>query len=661
MADQRFVSGPWKGALRISEPFVNSPELGRIMLDGYLPDPQYGSGFYSRPAIVDLATIADTNPAGKVQCVVSHTTDNGSRLNFVVVEGKVYRVSGASLTTFTDVTPTNVQISETARVYAVGFNDGVVFHDGTNMPWVATDLGDTPVTATPIPFTELTTALSIGSPDTTIRNTSGVALLAGLRSTYTQHDTALPAGTIPASTWGIYRVSVDETDTVTVTAGSANYTTGYASEALAIVALPACPSDEWDLGYFTVLASGSTFVAGTDALAGGASGNPATTTNYYAGNPAPWVAVGQPAIYTGALFLILNWYDDAGTQVDARTTITWSEPNLPLVGYFQTDYDNTWTLTQTGTDPINAIIGTNDALYYARAYSWGAISGAPGVNFATTATHDVVSGNVGCVASATVQPFLNYVYFADQVGRPWRFAVGGAPEPLWKQSRELFEDNPLTQANTAANAWAIIEPNLNLYLVQSVVTSATNYVPQAYDAVTGSFFGFWTVGSSTLQDAAGVLYNSTGQLVAVFGEGPAGGLDDYEVRRLTLVAEGDWDDESIGGPQWTFQTHYQGYDAETVLTPTQVTALVEVGDAAGVVALSGFVYTMNGRVAIPSQTPPSLASNVDGIGRYDWQGIPEVQGRGVRVQVAATPTSSQLKLYRIYVTARTSKAVYGDR
>ena len=35
------------------------------------------------------------------------------------------------------------------------------------------------------------------------------------------------------------------------------------------------------MGYITIKASASGFVVGTDALAGGTSGNPATATNYY--------------------------------------------------------------------------------------------------------------------------------------------------------------------------------------------------------------------------------------------------------------------------------------------------------------------------------------------------------------------------------------------
>lgn len=53
-------------------------------------------------------------------------------------------------------------------------------------------------------------------------------------------------------------------------------------EATAIAALPAVPAGHTVLGYLTVQsAGGSTWTAGTDALAGGAGGTPAQATNYY--------------------------------------------------------------------------------------------------------------------------------------------------------------------------------------------------------------------------------------------------------------------------------------------------------------------------------------------------------------------------------------------
>lgn len=109
-------------------------------------------------------------------------------------------------------------------------------------------------------------------------------------------------GTIPASTWGIIKVERIADGTTTFQSGAANYTTGYASEALAIAAMPATGAGEVATGFLTILASGDGWVAGTDALAGGTGGNPATTTNYYSflgfadvGTGTPWALAEQVA------------------------------------------------------------------------------------------------------------------------------------------------------------------------------------------------------------------------------------------------------------------------------------------------------------------------------------------------------------------------------
>jgi hypothetical protein len=59
-----------------------------------------------------------------------------------------------------------------------------------------------------------------------------------------------------------------------------------------------------------------------------------------------------------------------------RKTIVWSEENQPNTGYEAGGYNNAWELTQTSNEPLTAIIGTNEALYYGRKTSVGAIRGA---------------------------------------------------------------------------------------------------------------------------------------------------------------------------------------------------------------------------------------------------------------------------------------------
>ncbi len=125
--------------------------------------------------------------------------------------------------------------------------------------------------------------LVIGSTDDRIANVafyyhvSGVAYVGAAVAA----GTVIPAETVTADKWALYRLSDSIADSITVTPAAGNVA-GYATEALAIAAIPATPAGEVDMGYFTVLtASGLAWVADTDALEGGAAGNPASETNYY--------------------------------------------------------------------------------------------------------------------------------------------------------------------------------------------------------------------------------------------------------------------------------------------------------------------------------------------------------------------------------------------
>jgi hypothetical protein len=89
-------------------------------------------------------------------------------------------------------------------------------------------------------------------------------------------------GTIPTTKWGLIAIDRVANATTSFVSAAANYTTGYATEALAIAAMPAVTAVKARTGYITIYASHANgWVAGTDALAGGTGGNPAGETNYY--------------------------------------------------------------------------------------------------------------------------------------------------------------------------------------------------------------------------------------------------------------------------------------------------------------------------------------------------------------------------------------------
>jgi hypothetical protein len=135
-----------------------------------------------------------------------------------------------------------------------------------------------------------TSPMKIGSTDTRVGTAAAVFTILGVPVVKAVSDagTAFGAlGTIPTGTWGVIALDVIAAGTVTFASGAVNYTTGYATEALAIAALPVRTAAKARMGYITILAASPGWVAQTDALAGGSSGAPATTTNYY---PEPGVA-----------------------------------------------------------------------------------------------------------------------------------------------------------------------------------------------------------------------------------------------------------------------------------------------------------------------------------------------------------------------------------
>lgn len=115
-------------------------------------------------------------------------------------------------------------------------------------------------------------------------------------------------GTIPTAKWGLIAVERIANGTTSFVSAADNYGTGYATEAAAIAALPAQSADKAVVGYLTILAASPGWVAGTDALAGGTGGTPATTTNYYstpgAADTTSWTSAKQIANPKGTVLAV---------------------------------------------------------------------------------------------------------------------------------------------------------------------------------------------------------------------------------------------------------------------------------------------------------------------------------------------------------------------
>lgn len=127
------------------------------------------------------------------------------------------------------------------------------------------------------------------------------------------------------------------------------------------------------------------------------------------------VAYGPPAVYYAKLFFIKN---------TDRGTIVWSEEAAANTGYEAGGYNNAWTLSQTASEPLVAIGGTNEYLFYGRATGCGLIRGAVTSTFTSTGTHDAVSDSIGVAHPVSFAVVGDTIAFADQVGRPWLMRGG---------------------------------------------------------------------------------------------------------------------------------------------------------------------------------------------------------------------------------------------
>jgi hypothetical protein len=132
------------------------------------------------------------------------------------------------------------------------------------------------------------TALSIGTT-VTLATAQCIITIAGVPVSVpatTAQALSATLCTIKANLWGIIGIDAVAAGTIS-NVGVAGNATGYATEALAIAAAPAKTANKARIGYITVQAGVTDWVANTDALAGGTGGTPAAATNYY-NIASPW-------------------------------------------------------------------------------------------------------------------------------------------------------------------------------------------------------------------------------------------------------------------------------------------------------------------------------------------------------------------------------------
>lgn len=149
-------NGPWSSTYTTDDPFDSGEDTLVDASNVYIQDTNAKSGVYARPGM-DLfnngAAVTTSATTFRGQGTINHTALDGTTYNFVVFNGKLFRAD-ATFGAFTDVSPAGITISAlvSTRVYGTSFANQLAITDGVNRPWLATNLGSSPITGTYIDF-----------------------------------------------------------------------------------------------------------------------------------------------------------------------------------------------------------------------------------------------------------------------------------------------------------------------------------------------------------------------------------------------------------------------------------------------------------------------------------------------------------------------------
>lgn len=221
-----------------------------------------------------------------------------------------------------------------------------------------------------------------------------------------------------------------------------------------------------------------------------------------------WTARGKPTVYAGKVMFILNTL--GAVPIAQPPTIVWSEEVDETLGYLQPNYDdtNSWVLAQTGEERLQAILGTNDAFFFWRDSSMGAIFGATTDDFTTAHTSDAISEDIGTLSPDSVVAHGQAIDFLDQMRRPQRYVRGAGLQvdpPLHDPITDLVAIDS-GSADWAAqyfpNAWGRYVHALDVVLFSMPYSSAVigNRLAFAFQAGSGRCFGRWSVNAGSGSD-----------------------------------------------------------------------------------------------------------------------------------------------------------------
>lgn len=217
------------------------------------------------------------------------------------------------------------------------------------------------------------------------------------------------------------------------------------------------------------------------------------------------VLYGPPRVYYAKLF---------GVKNSERSTIVWSIENDPTTGYEAGGYNDAWTLGQTDQDPIYVLIPSNEALYYLRSRSIGAVRGAVDADFQNSGTREGVSTSIGTKSPDGVCVGDNTAYFMDADNRIMALDLssGRLDDKIWVKLQETYGGWDETKASLGR---ACFDPITGLALVGVVNdgdSECNRYV--VIDTNTHEPQGIWQGWTST---AMATVKNASGQPVIMHG------------------------------------------------------------------------------------------------------------------------------------------------
>jgi len=310
----------------------------------------------------------------------------------------------------------------------------------------------------------------------------------------------------------------------------------------------------------------------------------------------------------GGLSLISNasgaWYGApfvyyaklGGIQAADRTTFEWSEENAPNTGYEAGGYTNAWTLTQTSSQPLSRMLGTNNALFYWRTRGVGVILGAMNTDFQTSGVHDAVSSELGTLWPNSVLLVGSTIFFMDQWLRPWALPVGGAPVPIWQQIERQFANlggrqtgaqvfTPLTGGSwettmlvaatggtfTHHKISAVHVPIFNQVVFFLPITAIgavpTHTIGLAFSPTTFAALGYWDVPwgcSESLSTSTSAPNDNAWSPYTLYVGGTSGANTigvGYTVAKDSMIDDSGFVSGNYTGPEWRVIGPQLGWDA----------------------------------------------------------------------------------------------------